>query len=242
MVRALGPSVAGVLGTDRDLIRRVIRSGENHGEAFWELPLVEEYREALKTPYADINNIAAGGLAGAITAGPLPARVRAREGGLGPPRHRGPDVPATRTGSTTRRARWASASRRSSTCASGSATVPDAPVTRTARETAALWISRVGHPFVLLPLTVAALMARRFGGRSGLLFGAAVALATVLPVIALVVRGVRRSAYTDYDVSDRAQRSGFYRALFVVLPIGSAVLWFLEPALRPGISRPGRSS
>jgi leucyl aminopeptidase len=68
-VRALGPSVAGVLGTDRELIRRVIRSGENHGEAFWELPLVEEYREGLKTPYADINNIAAGGLAGAITAG-----------------------------------------------------------------------------------------------------------------------------------------------------------------------------
>ena len=67
-VRALGPSVAGVLGNDRDLIQRLIRSGENHGEAYWELPLVEEYREALKTPYADINNIAAGGLAGAITA------------------------------------------------------------------------------------------------------------------------------------------------------------------------------
>jgi leucyl aminopeptidase len=68
-VRALGPSVAGILGNDRDLIQRLIRSGENHGEAFWELPLVEEYREALKTPYADLNNIAQGGLAGAITAG-----------------------------------------------------------------------------------------------------------------------------------------------------------------------------
>ena len=69
VVRALGPSVAGILGNDRELIQRLIRSGENHGEAFWELPLVEEYREALKTPYADINNIAAGGVAGAITAG-----------------------------------------------------------------------------------------------------------------------------------------------------------------------------
>jgi len=68
-VRALGPSVAGIMGNDRELVQRVIRSGENHGEAFWELPLVEEYREALKTPYADVNNIAAGGLAGAITAG-----------------------------------------------------------------------------------------------------------------------------------------------------------------------------
>jgi leucyl aminopeptidase len=69
VVRALGPSVAGVMGTDRDLVRRIERSGENHGEPFWELPLVEEYREALRTPYADVNNIAAGGLAGAITAG-----------------------------------------------------------------------------------------------------------------------------------------------------------------------------
>lgn len=68
VVRALGPSVAGVLGTNKDLIRRVIAAGESHGEAYWELPLVEEYRDSLKTPYADINNIAAGGVAGAITA------------------------------------------------------------------------------------------------------------------------------------------------------------------------------
>ena len=68
VVRALGPSVAGVLGTNRELIRRIIAAGESHGEAFWELPLVEEYRDSLKTPYADINNIAAGGVAGAITA------------------------------------------------------------------------------------------------------------------------------------------------------------------------------
>ncbi len=69
VVRALGPSVAGLMGNDRGLLQRVIRSGENHGEAFWELPLVEEYRESLQTPFADVNNIAAGGLAGAITAG-----------------------------------------------------------------------------------------------------------------------------------------------------------------------------
>jgi leucyl aminopeptidase len=69
VVRALGPSVAGVMGSDPALVRRVLRSGENQGEAFWELPLVEEYRDALKTPFADLNNVAAGGLAGAITAG-----------------------------------------------------------------------------------------------------------------------------------------------------------------------------
>ncbi|MBN2369481.1 MAG: leucyl aminopeptidase [Vicinamibacteria bacterium] len=67
VVRALGTSVAGILGTDRDLIQRVIQSGIKHGEVFWELPLVEEYRESMKTPFADINNVASNGLAGAIT-------------------------------------------------------------------------------------------------------------------------------------------------------------------------------
>ena len=53
----------------------------HHGPPTWENPgdrlrtgdesraqLVEEYRDSLKTPFADINNLAAGGLAGAITA------------------------------------------------------------------------------------------------------------------------------------------------------------------------------
>ena len=71
----------------------MIRSGENHGEAFWELPLVEEYRESLKTPFADLNNIAAGGLAGAITAGLFLREFVPPRRGVGPPRHRGPDVP-----------------------------------------------------------------------------------------------------------------------------------------------------
>ncbi|MBK5257879.1 MAG: leucyl aminopeptidase [Vicinamibacteria bacterium] len=68
VVRALGPSVAGILGSNPELVRRVIAAGESHGEAFWELPLIEEYRDSLKTSYADINNIASGGVAGAITA------------------------------------------------------------------------------------------------------------------------------------------------------------------------------
>lgn len=68
IVRALGNGAAGVLGSSPELIRRVIRSGANHGEAFWELPLIEEYRDSLKTPFADLNNIASPGHPGAITA------------------------------------------------------------------------------------------------------------------------------------------------------------------------------
>ena len=68
VIRALGTSVAGIMGNDTKLVRAVIDSGARHGEAYWELPLVEEYKDMLKTPYADLNNIG-GKFAGAITAG-----------------------------------------------------------------------------------------------------------------------------------------------------------------------------
>lgn len=67
-VRALGLSIGGVMGNNPQLIQGVIRAGQNQGEMFWELPLPAEYKELLKTPYADINNIG-GPVAGALTAG-----------------------------------------------------------------------------------------------------------------------------------------------------------------------------
>jgi leucyl aminopeptidase len=67
-VRALGLSIAGIMGNDSRLVQAVIQSGQNQGEAYWELPLPEEYKELLKTPYADLNNIG-GPVAGALTAG-----------------------------------------------------------------------------------------------------------------------------------------------------------------------------
>lgn len=68
VVRALGQGYAGIMGNNQQLIDAVTNSGINHGEKFWQLPLPEEYKELLKTPYADINNIG-GPYGGAITAG-----------------------------------------------------------------------------------------------------------------------------------------------------------------------------
>ncbi|MBI2150260.1 MAG: hypothetical protein HYU27_06610 [Acidobacteria bacterium] len=56
------------MGNNKQLIGAVIRSGQNQGESFWELPLPEEYKKQKKTPYADLNNIG-GPVAGALTAG-----------------------------------------------------------------------------------------------------------------------------------------------------------------------------
>jgi len=68
VVRALGAGYAGIMGNNQDLINAVIQAGRNHGENLWQLPLPDEYKDMLKTPYADINNVG-GPQGGAITAG-----------------------------------------------------------------------------------------------------------------------------------------------------------------------------
>jgi leucyl aminopeptidase len=67
-IRALGQGYAAIMGNSQKLIESIIHSGRNHGEFFWQLPLPPEYKELLKTPYADINNVG-GPYAGAITGG-----------------------------------------------------------------------------------------------------------------------------------------------------------------------------
>lgn len=64
---ALGLRVTGAMGNDDDLIKKIIDCGKHEGEMVWQLPLVEEYREELKSPIADLKNIG-GGYAGTITA------------------------------------------------------------------------------------------------------------------------------------------------------------------------------
>ncbi len=67
-VRALGEGFTGLMGTNRKLVNAITMAGGDTGESFWKFPLPLEYREMLKTPYADITN-SAGPLAAAITAG-----------------------------------------------------------------------------------------------------------------------------------------------------------------------------
>ena len=64
---ALGSLFAGVMGNDERLVAKLIDAGRAAGEPLWQLPLVREYREDLKSPIADLKNV--GGEAGTITAG-----------------------------------------------------------------------------------------------------------------------------------------------------------------------------
>ena len=65
---ALGDGVSGVLGTDQRLIERLLDAGASTGEHLWQLPLVDEYRENLKSTTADIKNVTSKRWGGAITA------------------------------------------------------------------------------------------------------------------------------------------------------------------------------
>ncbi|MEA1922634.1 MAG: leucyl aminopeptidase [Pseudomonadota bacterium] len=65
---ALGIQVAAVLGRDRDLLTRLIASGEESGEILWELPFEKAYLEDMKSDFADISNIGNSAYGGTITA------------------------------------------------------------------------------------------------------------------------------------------------------------------------------
>lgn len=66
-VIALGHVVSGLLANDDELAREVYRAGEASGDRCWQLPLLEDYQEQLKSNFADMANIG-GRPAGTITA------------------------------------------------------------------------------------------------------------------------------------------------------------------------------
>jgi leucyl aminopeptidase len=64
---ALGSLFAGVMGNEQRLVDELVAAGRSAGEPVWQLPLVREYRDDLKSGVADLKNV--GGEAGTIIAG-----------------------------------------------------------------------------------------------------------------------------------------------------------------------------
>lgn len=54
---ALGEQYSAIMGNNKELIHKVIEAGKSCGENIWELPLVEEYKDEMKSSVADIQNI-----------------------------------------------------------------------------------------------------------------------------------------------------------------------------------------
>ena len=66
-VVALGPLYAGLMSNDAGLANRLLEAAGTAGEGLWQLPLIDEYRDHLKSEIADLNNVGPRG-AGAINA------------------------------------------------------------------------------------------------------------------------------------------------------------------------------
>ena len=64
----LGERIAGLFGTDEELLKQLTESGRRTGERCWPMPMPKDYREFLKTETADISNMSSSKWGGAITA------------------------------------------------------------------------------------------------------------------------------------------------------------------------------
>jgi len=67
MMRALGTSLGGVIGSDQDVVDRLIAAGAHVDERLWQMPLEHSYRADIDWPIADIRNLG-GANGGAIHA------------------------------------------------------------------------------------------------------------------------------------------------------------------------------
>ncbi|MDL1979961.1 MAG: leucyl aminopeptidase [Deltaproteobacteria bacterium] len=67
-VVALGEKIAGVFSSDDELAQSIISSGEKTYERCWHMPLPDDYKEDLKSDFADLKNIAGSRWGGSITA------------------------------------------------------------------------------------------------------------------------------------------------------------------------------
>lgn len=65
---AFGTQCSGILGTDDEMLDKLIKIGSEQGEKFWKLPLFEEYFNNIKSDVADMKNTG-GRSGGASTAG-----------------------------------------------------------------------------------------------------------------------------------------------------------------------------
>jgi membrane-associated phospholipid phosphatase len=92
------------------------------------------------------------------------------------------------------------------------------PVSSSALDRVARYLSIIGHPYIVIPASVAAIAILR-GGDARAALGVAIAFTAISVVVLL---GIRAGRFDDFDVSERRQRPGFY----LVMTLGALALAF----------------
>jgi membrane-associated phospholipid phosphatase len=98
-------------------------------------------------------------------------------------------------------------------------------------------VSVIGHPFVLMSLTVLIVAFHRTNLLRALTIGGVTVLATVTPLIFIIRRQVSAGKWSDHDVSDASERRSFYLIAITVNALAMILFYFLgfPPALIVGM-------
>lgn len=89
-------------------------------------------------------------------------------------------------------------------------------------------ISIIGHPFVLLPLTVVIASFQNASPGRAFITGAVTVLATVFPLLFIIRRRVKAGKWSDHDVSEHSERNNFYAIVIPVVALSGLLFWFLD--------------
>lgn len=68
MIIALGDKASGLFSNNQTLADQLIRAAQSSRDKVWQMPIWDEYKECLKSDYADISNLGSGQKSGSINA------------------------------------------------------------------------------------------------------------------------------------------------------------------------------
>ncbi len=89
-------------------------------------------------------------------------------------------------------------------------------------------LSTIGHPLVLLPLTIALSLLGRLSGTRLVVVVAVFLASTVIPMLFIIRRKVAAGRWSDMDVSDHGQRSGLYKVALPIILTSIGIFWVFE--------------
>lgn len=90
------------------------------------------------------------------------------------------------------------------------------------------FLSLLGHPLVLLPLTIALTLIGNVSPSRLLTIVAIFTASTVVPMLFIIRRKVAAGTWTDMDVSDHGQRGHLYTVALAITAVSIAVFWLLD--------------
>lgn len=91
----------------------------------------------------------------------------------------------------------------------------------------ATFISILGHPFVLIPLTITITLLGHLSPARTLAIVTIFMASTILPLLFVIRRKVASGSWTDKDVSDHSQRRHLYAVTIPIITFSILIFWAL---------------